>query len=283
MPKQLIIYCDESTESGRYYSHFYGGVLIRADQREQIEKRLVARKEELHLFKELKWVRVTANYAEKYKSFLDEFFDLVEDGAIKVRIMFTQNMYSPRNLDDYQIDNQYFLLYYQLIKHAFGLRYANPDGELQIEVALYLDDVPEKGSKFEQFKDYMSGLSEFPVFRGANIRIARENIADVDSKQHVIMQGLDVVLGAMQFRLNDLHKTIPEGARRRGKRTIAKEAVYKHINSRIQRIYPRFNIGVSTGQANGPADRWLHPYRHWLFIPADAEVTPGITKKNPKK
>jgi hypothetical protein len=151
---------------------------------------------------------------------------------------------------------------------------------LHLNVSLLLDDVPEKGSKFDQFKDYMSGLSDFPVFRRANIRIARENIADVDSKQHVIMQGLDVVLGAMQFRLNDLHKYIPPGARRRGKRTVAKEAVYKHINAKIQALYPRFNIGVSTGQAR-PADKWSHPYR-WLFIPADYELVEGATKRKKK-
>ena len=105
----------------------------------------------------LKWVRITSNYLEKYKSFLDAFFDLVEQGHIKIRIMFTQNVYSPRNLDDYQIDNQYFLLYYQLIKHAFGLRYANPNNDLRINVSLLLDDVPEKMTVQEGLAVHLEG------------------------------------------------------------------------------------------------------------------------------
>ncbi len=60
----------------------------------------------------------------------------------------------------------------------------------------------------------------------------KENIADVNSKDHVILQAIDVVLGAIQFRLNDKHTIIPEGKKRRGKRTLAKDRVYKHIQSR---------------------------------------------------
>ncbi len=41
------------------------------------------------------------------------------------------------------------------------------------------------------------------------------------------------------------HKEIPEGRHTRGKRTIAKELVYRHILARIKAIYSGFNIGVS--------------------------------------
>ena len=37
------------------------------------------------------------------------------------------------------------------------------------------------------------------------------------------MQCLDIVLGAMAFRLNDMHKEKRPDTNRRGKRTIAKE------------------------------------------------------------
>lgn len=76
----------------------------------------------------------------------------------------------------------------------------------------------------------------------------------------------------MQFRLNDKHLEKPAGKHRRGKRTVAKEAVYKHISARIRRIYPGFNIGISTGTGGELANRWNHPYRHWLFTPADREI-----------
>ena len=74
--------------------------------------------------------------------------------------------------------------------------------------------------------------------------------------------------GAIQFRLNNLHKVKPAGKKRRGKRTIAKEELYKQINRRIREIHPNFNIGISTGIKDDKSNYWRHSYRHWLFIPA---------------
>lgn len=139
-----------------------------------------------------------------------------------------------------------------------------------MSLSIYLDDVPDTREKLDSFKDYLSSLSAYPIFSRARISIPKEEIADVDSAKHVILQAVDVVLGSMQFRLNDLHKAKPEGAKRRGKRTRATERVYKHVLARIRAIYPNFNIGVSTGQADGPSSKWLHPYRHWCFVPADS-------------
>src|SRR3954464_4959405 len=113
---------------------------------------------------------------------------------------------------------------------------------------------------------HLSGLSGYAVFQRERIRIKTAGITEVDSQDHVILQAVDVVLGAMQFRLNELHKEKLPGKRRRGKRTKAKERVYKHINARIRAIYPHFNIGTSTGQCEGRQVRWNHPYRHWCFV-----------------
>lgn len=277
--KSLIIYCDESAEKGRYYSHFYGGAVISASERELLEDALNNKKASLNLHKELKWTYITKAYAQKYIEFIDLYFDLIQKGLIKVRIMFIQNMYVATSLDEYQIDNQYFLLYYQLIKHSFGLRYSNSQALNDVHVAIYLDDVPDTQEKFDNFKDYISTLSKHPAFKKARIVIPRNDVVDVNSKAHVILQGLDIILGAMQFRLNDKHLDKPQGSRHRGHRTLAKEKVYKHINKRICQIYPYFNIGVSTGQSNGPKDKWDHAYRHWSFVPAEHKIDSSKTKR----
>jgi len=85
--------------------------------------------------------------------------------------------------------------------------------------------------------------------------------------------------GAMQFRLNDKHLEKPKGSRVRGKRTRAKEAVYKHINRRVRQLYPGFNIGVSTGTNNDHSMRWHHAYRHWLFVSKEHVLQPQFVKK----
>lgn len=280
MPKQsLILYCDESLEKGPFYSHFYGGALIHASDREAINFLLNNKKIALNLFKEIKWTFITQQYEKKYIEFIDQYFDLIAQGRIKIRIMFVQNIYKATGLEEHQIDNQYFLLYYQLIKHAFGLRYSSPNDLDETHIQIFLDDVPDTKTKFEEFKAYLSALGDYPIFKRAKITIPYESITDVRSHDHVILQGLDIILGAIQFRLNNKHEIKAEGSKRRGKRTIAKEKVYKHINKRIRDLYPGFNIGCSTGQPNGPTDKWNHPYRHWSFKPSEHEIDLSKGKK----
>jgi len=239
--RQIIIYCDESSDKGKYFSHFYGGALIEGKDRDFIEGELHSRKEQLNLKGEIKWTKITENYSCKYVDFIDNVFKFIEQDKIKIRIMFTQNIYEPTLLSDYHIDNEYFLLYYQLIKNAFGLRYCNNTQD-EVNIQLLLDDMPDKPEKVKKFKNYLCGISDLSAFKNANIKIVPEGISEVKSHNHSILQGLDIILGAMQFRLNDRHKEKPDGQRLRGKRTRAKEAVYKHINKKIRELRSGFNL-----------------------------------------
>lgn len=220
------------------------------------------------MFGEVKWQKVTTSYLGKYRSLMDEFFDLIRVDKVKMRVMFTHNNLQPQNLQPYHREHEYFILYYQFIKHAFGLRYSN-EGRNPINVRIYFDKLPDTQEKTELFKDFVQGINRWPEFKKALIRIQRDQLAEVTSHKHVVLQCLDIILGAMQFRLNNKHLIKPSGARIRGKRTIAKEKLYRHINSRIRDIYPRFNIGITTGLQGDITNRWKHPYRHWLFVPAD--------------
>jgi len=267
MPERLIIFCDESVEKGKFYSHFYGGALVRADDRERLENEIRQKKQDLNLHGEVKWTKITENYADKYIELVDFVFDLIAAERIKIRIMFTQNINVPPRLTDYQQDNQYFLLYYQFIKHAFGLRYwRREDNHETVEVSVYIDDPPQGAAQFGQFRDYIASLSQYPPFSAGGVRFNRSEIAKVDSKQHGILQVLDIILGGVQSRLNESHTKPEPPAKRRSKRARAKERVYQRIKDRIWSIYPRFNVGISTGDWN-VADRWEHPYRHWCFVP----------------
>lgn len=270
MASEFIIYCDESDDKGRFYSNFYGGALLLANERELIERVLTEAKGEHAKNSEFKWSYIGPHNEHLYVAFVEAIFKLIADGSLKLRIMFTQNINQTKGLVEYTVDDEFFVLYYHFVKLAFGLRYCNEDRTNEINITVYLDDVPDTKEKFDNFKDYLSSLSAFPVFHRNYITIRKENIVDVNSKSHVILQAVDVVLGAMQFRLNDKHKAIPEGKKRRGKRTRAKERVYKRINQLIQEIRPGFNIGMSTGHDTGPEDRWLHRYRHWCFVPTDS-------------
>jgi len=265
---EYIIYSDESISNGKYFSDFYGGALVRSIDLIPVEKALNARKGELNLFKEIKWTKVTSNYLEKYKEMITTFFKFIEEDKVKIRIMFRQNAQVPANISKEQHDKGFHLLYYQFIKHAFGLAFSATD---ETYLRLYFDKLPDNRIKNEQFLNYIYGLQSLKSFRRANLKIRREDIAEINSHDHVILQCMDIVLGAMAFKLNDGHREIPEGEKYRGKRTIAKEEFYKHILTHIRKIYPNFNIGISTSKS--PREKiWILPYRHWKFTSREFTV-----------
>jgi hypothetical protein len=276
MAREFTIYCDESVQDGPYYARFYGGALVKTSDRPYVEGRLRSKMRALGLDAEVKWQKVSAGYLDRYIALMDEFFDLIGDGYVKVRIMFTKTAHVPTNLTAYHRGHAYHILYYQFLKHAFGLFETSfQDG---VRIRVYLDRLPDKAEKNRLFKAHLESLENTAGFRRAGVRVPRDQIAEVDSHDHEILQCLDVVLGSMQFRLNDKHKHMPPGASQRGARTLAKEKLYKHINRRIRRIYRNFNVGVSTGLRGDSSNRWKDPYRHWLFQPTEFEFDPQRNK-----
>ena len=256
-----IIYCDESSDNGPLYTDFFGGCMVAFDDLQFISDALNAKKEMLHLFDEVKWSKVTSAYLNKYMDLIHLFFDFVRAGKLRVRIMF-------RNAEDSYIRSshadKYFKLYYQFIKHSFGLMRA-PNDHGQIYVRIYLDELPDKSAKRTEFKQFLMNMPNTADFHDSPVRIREGDIAEVRSHDHVILQCTDIVLGAMFFRLNRLHKVIPEGKNRRGSRTVAKDRLYTYICQEIRSIYPGFNIGVSTGWHGSANPHWENLYEHFLF------------------
>jgi len=280
--KEYIIFCDESDKKGEYYSNFYGGVLVGLSQYDQIKKRLEEKKAELGFRNELKWQKVTNHYLEQYKDFIQAFFSEIRAGNLKVRIMFRQNTHTRRFDDQEARALEYFKLYYQFIKHGFGLSYMEHTHP-EVFLRLYFDQFPDTSERAAQFKGYLKGLQEVRNFEKAKISIREEDITEIKSHDHILLQGVDIILGAIVFRLNNRHKAIPEGKYRRGKRTVAKETLYKFILSEIKTVYPNFNIGVSTGRRDGMSSLWKDPYRHWRFVPNKHVYDSSKGKRGAKK
>ncbi|MDD5865420.1 MAG: DUF3800 domain-containing protein [bacterium] len=277
MKKQYLIYADESYRKGKFFSNFYGGALVDYLELEKISKKLNNRKKELGLFQEVKWTKVTEQYLNKYLKLIDYFFEFIKTNKIKIRIMFRQNALIPQKLSKKQEEKEYFLLYYQFIKHAFGIDYCNPEEKDKVILKLYFDKLPDTKRKNKEFKGYIYALNDF--FCINNVHIYNEDIAEVDSKNHVILQCMDIILGAMNFKLNNMDKEKIPNSNRRGKRTIAKEKLYKNILKNIKTIYPNFNIGVSTSSRRDFSNYWKDPYRHWCFKSKNSLFDSSLTKK----
>jgi len=81
---------------------------------------------------------------------------------------------------------------------------------------------------------------------------------------------MDIVLGAIAFKLNKRDKEKNPVTGKRGKKTIAKEKLYKHILGHIRSLErPNFNIGITTGTDGSLESRWTDSYRHWVFRPSE--------------
>ena len=140
-----------------------------------------------------------------------------------------------------------------------------------------MPDTKEKNSEFKEHILYLNNIFD------EHITIKKEDIVEINSKDHVIQQCMDIILGSINFRLNNLNKIKLNGTKRRGKTTIAKEKLYKVILKNIREIYPNFNIGISTSTRGNVNNRWLDPYRHWLFKTKNSELDKTLTKKFKKK
>jgi hypothetical protein len=267
--KEYTLYCDESEKYGRFYSNFYAGVMVDSSQHDRIVSILEAVKKELHLQGEIKWSKVTERYLEKYQEIIKAFFTEIKAGHLRVRIMFRQNVYQPQGLTEEDHKNSYFKLYYQFIKNAYGLPFARLDSSTKLRV--YFDVFPENREAASQFKGFLLGLNKDRRIRKAGLSLRQEDIAEVNSHDHVLLQCLDVVLGAIQFRLNEKQNEKIYGSEIRAKRTIAKEKLYYTVLGEIKsikEIFKDFDIGISTFTPNNAfGERWSEPYLHWSFVP----------------
>jgi len=227
---------------------------------------------------ELKWGKVDQKSVELYARVMVAFFDEMQSGNLVMRVMFTKNSSVPVGLTQEHHDEGYYILYYEFLKHCFGLRYMPPHSTPP-RFRIYLDELGDTEEQLSKFRGFISGLSSESHIRKTGMQLALRDITHVRSHDHLLMQCLDVVLGSITFRLNDKHLDKLEGTRFRGKRTVAKEQLYRFINQQIRRVTGKnFNIGISTGHDDFPHDIWAGPYRHWLFEPKNKKYDPSQTK-----
>jgi hypothetical protein len=281
---EYIIFCDESDKYGKYYSNFYGGAIVSSKNYQHVTATLNTKKQDLNLFSEVKWEKITELYKEKYIDLLRCFFTIVASGKVKVRIMFRQNAHISNSLSTVQQANQYYLLYYQFIKNAFGLECLKPLPQTApVRVRVYVDQIGDTYERIDRFRGFIHALPRNKRFSSARFEIPIDAITEVRSHEHVLLQCVDIVLGSITFRLNDKHLEKLPGTRFRGKRTKAKEDVYKFILNEIRKIHKNFNIGMSTAVMNTAEGRWNTAYSHWNFKSKNGEYDNELTKRGKSK
>lgn len=270
---QYYLFADESVQDGPLFSNFYGGALVPQPEYDAVRTRLLDCKNALG-FKgnELKWQKVTAQDLDSYKEITSAFFTEIREGRIKMRVMFRDNRHEYTR-GRVTKSERYLRLYYQFIKHSFGFS-SRPDDFTPFRLRLFLDKLPDTKAQVKAFKEHLCRLSLTDKLRESGIIVESQAISEIDSKDYILLQCVDIVLGAMAFRMNDMHLVKPLGKRTRGKRTIAKDRLYKHIYGEISQILALKgvkNYDPKNGKhyTNYPHDHWTDLYRNWLFKPSN--------------
>lgn len=110
---------------------------------------------------ELKWQNINVHRLVAYQKIIDYIFELVKQDVIKIRIMFTDNRHKPVNLNHHHKTHQYHILYYQFLKHAFGLKHLSSDKIIDLEI--FFDKIPDKEEKNKEFKILFMVYNTCPI------------------------------------------------------------------------------------------------------------------------
>ncbi len=264
-PREYILYADESIERGAFFSNCYGGLLISSRDRGAVISVLEAEKARLNLHGEVKWQRVTLNYLDKYQRLTSVFFNFVRDGRIRMRILFTDNFRAPNSLASLNFKERYLLLYLAFIEHTFDVRYRTPCNN-PVRLRLLLDELPVPAEDKRDFRQQLYKLNSSPAFQSGNVRIFPGAIGEIDSRDHVLLQCLDIVLGAMQSRMNT---GPPDPSSPVRKRSAAKHQLSTYVLHQVRSINPGFQLEETTPVAAGQG--WLCSCRHCLYGPGGIE------------
>ncbi len=252
--KRYLIVSDESTRHGKNYSYFFGGCILEEKNYDTVSFVLNLLKNNFNL-NELKRQKINDYNVDDYIFIIDTFFNFVKAGLIKVRIMYAPNT-QLNSFRNGQVDS-YEKFYYLFLKNAFSLF----DSKQNMFLRLYLDELPETLQKNNDLKTYLSRLFLKKSFSGETenkVLLYKSRIEEVNSKDHIILQCINVILGVIDFYLNTTEEE------KGSKRGIAKMKLFKTIHQHILSLCPEFDFNKSTGYFKC-LKAWNSSYKHLVF------------------
>ena len=267
------IYADEAWTHNnpplRRYWCFVGGVAGSQSDLDRLDKRLQAVKLKCGHTSEIKWAKLDPHNHEFYKEFLDEFFNYLKSHKIQYRQVFLDrsfvhyDSYKTNPSEMYNLDVQ-FKVYYQFIKHHFGLKFL-PKEKIK-RVVIHFDNHSSKKhkTKLESFVNDLPRLLERPDLQFS--------LFFSDSRDNLRIQACDLLMGAAGSNGNQMElirqpqkkgETIIQKLRK----TLAKK-IYDDLRSVSceERGSKAFNWFESTGQ-DEPESALTHKIRIWKFKP----------------
>lgn len=187
MSKTFNLYCDESCHLENDHKKYMvlGCVSIAYNQVKRHAERIRELKEKHNFYGEIKWSGVSSSKYQFYKELIDYFFDT--DIRFRAIVVDKNRIKNNRFGQDY--DTFYYKMYYQLLIHKKNSEYA-------YNVYLDIKDTLS-AEKVNRLKEILN--VKFGVFR---------NVQNIQSKESVIMQLADLLIGALSYELNNESKKV---------------------------------------------------------------------------
>ncbi len=187
MSKTFNLYCDESCHLENDHKKYMvlGCVSIAYNQVKRHAERIRELKVKHNFYGEIKWSGVSSSKYQFYKELIDYFFDT--DIRFRAIVVDKNRIKNNRFGQDY--DTFYYKMYYQLLIHKKNSEYA-------YNVYLDIKDTLS-AEKVNRLKEILN--VKFGVFR---------NVQNIQSKESVIMQLADLLIGALSYELNNESKKV---------------------------------------------------------------------------
>ena len=273
-PKIYEIFADEAwTQNSiplRRYWCFLGGIFGEQAELDRLDKILKAVKAKHGNHSEAKWGKITADRLPCFMEMVDCFARFVTEHNIKYRQLFYDRSYvhadtyqtAPGNL--YGLEVQ-FKLYYQFIKHSFGLQHLplQKDGAI---VYLRLDDHSNQKHK-DNLVRFVQDLPR--IFNRPDLKF---KVSFINSAMTERIQICDLLMGAAGSHGNKMQSIRENGRRGMSPKQKVRESFCTHVYNHLRAIScgergtRAFNWFETTGRIN-VEDSFNHKIRIWKFIP----------------
>lgn len=281
MYKKLEIYADEAwTQQDPLYRYhcFFGGIMAPPETIINLEKEIRELKKECRFRQEIKWTRSSPKTEEFFIKLINLFKDMMLDDSLnlKYRQLFLDRKISYKGEPETTLESQY-KVYYQFIKHSFGLCHADEPIDITINLDTHSSHVHK--SQLIAFADQLPRI----LNKENDLKL---NIKFIDSRESLPLQLSDVLMGAAGYYGNNLYNLKRENQKRISKNQSAKKRIGKGVYDalrlidNITRENKAFNWFETTGRDGDISNHFYHKLRIWKFEANGSIYKPEWSDKN---
>lgn len=267
----------------RYWC-FLGGLMGPQSEMDRLESLLKSITDRRKVFREVKYGSVTPEVLDCYLELIEQLFQYIRKSDLRYRQTFLDRsyVYCPAELSESRsdLDIQY-RIYYQFIKHQFGLKYLPVDNSgMDHRIYIRLDDHSSQKHK-DQLRKYIEELPN--KYERNDMKVF---VSYVNSRRLRRLQVCDLLMGAAGFYGNKMHLRRDSGKRGMKPNQAARHKLAKFIYGHLRlldsdiRGSRAFNWFESTGKDGQWSNRLHHKIRIWKFIPRRYKIDAGWQNEN---